>query len=300
MIMLEAEVLPGLIFRVETLDQLYKVRNGMSRLSSFLAGPFDAWAHHRSLTIEMTRREILGRYRGASFGLLWSLISPFLMLLVYTLAFGYILKSRWPGTSNNVADFSMLLFVGLIVHGFFAECLARSPSLIVSVPNLVKRIVFPLQVLPWVMVLSAMFHAFTNLLVFALINLLLRGEFHFTLFLMPLVLLPLMVGTLGLGWLLSSLSVYLRDIGQVTGVLATVTLFLSSAIVPLQALPEKYRVFFYLNPLTFIINQARNLAFWGAMPDWGELGLYLLGAMLFAYFGYAVFQKTRKGFADVL
>ena len=265
-----------------------------------MTGPFDAWLRYRGLTWQMAKRDVLGRYRGASFGLLWSLISPFLMLLIYTLAFGYLLKSRWPGTSGNIADFSMLLFIGLIVHGFFAECLNRAPILIVSSPNLVKRIVFPLQVLPWMMVLSALFHAIANSLVYVALNLALRGEFMPTVLLLPLVVLPLAVAALGVGWLLSSLSVFLRDIGQITGVLATAMLFLSSAIVPVDTLPDHYQWVFRLNPLTFIIDQAREVAFWGRMPDWAGLGLYAMGAVLFAYLGYAVFQKTRRGFADVL
>ncbi len=274
------------------------VQRGVSAFS--MAGPFDAWLHHRSLTLEMAKRDILGRYRGASFGLLWSLLSPFFMLLIYTLAFGYLLKSRWPGTSGNIADFAMLLSVGLIVHGFFAECLNRAPQLIVSNSNLVKRIVFPLQVLPWTMVLSALFHAFANFLVYVGLNLALRGEMVPTLPLLPLVMLPLAMAALGVGWLLASLSVFLRDIGQVTGLLATAMLFLSSAIVPVDTLPEHYQWVFRLNPLTFIIDQAREVAFWGRMPDWAGLGLYAVGATLFAYLGYAVFQKTRRGFADVL
>ena len=265
-----------------------------------LTGPFEAWLKHRSLTMEMTRRDVLGRYRGASFGLLWSLISPFLMLVIYTLAFGYVLKSRWPGTSGNIADFAMLLFMGLIVHGFFAECLNRSPLLIVGNSNLVKRIVFPLDVLPWTVMLSALFHAFTNSLVFVLLNLLLRGEAHPTALLLPLVFLPLAIGMLGLGWILSSISVFLRDISQVTGVLATALLFLSSAIIPVETLPDRYQTVFKLNPLTFIIDEARDVAFWGRMPDWLGLLWYALGALAFAYLGYAVFQKTRRGFADVL
>lgn len=273
-------------------------RNG-SRLAT-LVGPFDAWRLHRSLTLEMTKRDVLGRYRGASFGLLWSLISPFLMVAVYTLAFGYILKSRWPGTTGNMADFSMLLFMGLIVHGFFAEVLNRSPGLIVSNANLVKRIVFPLHVLPWVTVLSALFHALTSVLAFMVVNLLLRGEIMPTLPLLPLVLAPLALAALGVGWLLSSLSVFLRDIGQVTSVLSMALLFLSSAIVPVETLPPEYRLVFELNPLTFIIDQAREVAFWGRMPDWAGLGTYAAGALVFAWLGYAVFEKTRRGFADVL
>lgn len=265
-----------------------------------LTGPFSAWLRHRSLTVEMTRRDVLGRYRGASFGLLWSLISPFMMLVVYTLAFGYILKARWPGTTGNTADFSMLLFMGLIVHGFFAECLVRAPTLISGNPNLVKKIVFPLDILPWTLVLSAFFHAVMNMAVFAVLNLALRGELHAGLLLWPLVMVPMLFLALGTVWLLSSLSVFLRDIGQVTGVLATALLFLSSAIIPVETLPEQYQVIFRLNPLTFIIDQAREVAFWGRMPDWAGLGWYLIGALMFAYAGFAVFQKTRRGFADVL
>jgi lipopolysaccharide transport system permease protein len=150
------------------------------------------------------------------------------------------------------------------------------------------------------MVLSALFHACTNSLVFVLLNLIVRHEIHATLLLLPLVLLPLAIGLLGVGWLLSSLNVFLRDISQITGVVATAMLFLSSAIVPVSTLPQEYQFVFHLNPLTFIIDQARDVAFWGHMPDWAGLSRYTIGALVFAYLGYAVFQKTRRGFADVL
>jgi lipopolysaccharide transport system permease protein len=265
-----------------------------------LTGPFSAWMRHRSLTLELTRRDILGRYRGANFGLLWSLISPFLMLAVYTLAFGFILKARWPGTSGNTADFAMLLFLGLLTHGFYAECLVRSPSLITGNANLVKKIVFPLDVLPWTVVLSALFHTFTTALIFVVVNFVLRGEIQPEIILLPLVMAPLALVALGTVWLLSSLSVFLRDINQVTGVLATALLFLSSAIVPVETLPEGYQRVFEMNPLTFIIDQVREVAFWGRLPDWSGLGAYACAALIFAYAGFAVFQKTRRGFADVV
>lgn len=279
--------------------EVYK-RNAAHPVGRMLAGPFNAWLRHRSLVFEMTRRDVQGRYRGASFGLLWSLISPFLMLIVYTIAFGYILKARWPGTEGNNADFAMLLFLGLIVHGFFAECLTRAPTLILGNANLVKKIVFPLDVLPWTVVLSALFHAFTNVLVFIALNLLLRSEIHTTSLLLPIVFAPLALVALGTVWLLSALGVFIRDIGQITGVLATAMLFLSSAIVPVKTLPDRYQTVFHYNPLTFVIDQAREVAFFGASPDWSGLGLYAAGALAFAYAGFAVFQKTRRGFADVL
>lgn len=268
--------------------------------ASLVPGPFSAWFRHRSLLIELTRREILGRYRGASFGLAWSLLSPFLMLGVYTVAFGYVLKARWPGAGEGTADFALLLFIGLIVHGFFAECMTRAPALVAGNPNLVKKIVFPLEVLPWTLVLSAMFHALANAVVFAVLVLALRGELHATLALLPLVLVPLALVALGVASLVSCLSVFLRDIGQVVGVFSTALLFLSSAIVPVETLPAEYQALFRLNPLTFIIDQAREVAFWGRGPDWRGLGIYALAALAFAYAGHAVFQKTRRGFADVL
>lgn len=273
---------------------------GGSDLARRLSGPFAAWLRHRSLLLELTKREILGRYRGASFGLVWSLLSPFLMLGVYTVAFGYVLKARWPGAGDGAADFALLLFIGLITHGLLAECMTRAPALVAGNPNLVKKVVFPLEVLPWTLVLSAMFHALANAIVFAMLALAFRGELHATLAMLPLVLFPLALVALGVASLVSCLSVFLRDLGQVVGVAATALLFLSSAIVPVETLPADYQLLFRLNPLTFVIDQAREVAFWGRAPDWQGLAMYTLGALVFAYLAHAVFQKTRRGFADVL
>ncbi|GAA5070537.1 ABC transporter permease [Lysobacter panacisoli] len=255
---------------------------------------------NRSLVYELTRREILGRYRGASFGLLWSLISPFLMLLVYTLAFGFVMKSRWPGTSGSTGEFALILFAGLTIHGFFAECLTRSPQLIVANTNYVKRVVFPLDILVWSMTLSALFHLAMNTVVLLALQLAFKGQIHATSLLLPLVVLPLIVLTVGIGWFVSALGVFLRDINQVMGVVATAMLFLSSAIIPLDSIPEKYRWVFLMNPLTFIINQAREVVIWGRLPDWLGLALYSAVALVVAFAGHSLFQRMRRGFADVL
>ncbi|HEL3196722.1 TPA: ABC transporter permease [Stenotrophomonas maltophilia] len=273
---------------------------GRSARDRLLTGPFSALGVHRSLTREMTLRDIRGRYRGASFGLLWSLISPFMMLCVYTLAFGYILKSRWPGASGNMGEFAMILFAGLIVHGFFAEVLTRSPNLIVGNSNLVKRIIFPLHLLPWTAVLSALFHLAANTVVYLVISTLLLRDPHWTVVLLPLVMLPLVMLAVGVSWILSALGVYLRDVGQVMGVVSTAMLFLSSAIIPVSTLPAQFQFVFRINPLTFIIDQVREVAFWGRLPDWSGLGLYALMALAVMYLGFAFFEKARRGFADVL
>ncbi|HVJ62600.1 MAG TPA: ABC transporter permease [Tahibacter sp.] len=268
--------------------------------AAFVLEPFSAFGRHRSLTWELAKRDVLGRYRGASFGLLWSVLSPFLMLIVYTVAFGTILKSRWPQQVEGGVDFALILFVGLIVHGFFAECLSRAPNLVVGNPSYVKRVVFPLEILPWPMLLSAFFHAAMNFVVYALLHVVRFGSPPWTIVLAPVVLLPLALVGAGLGWLLSALGVYLRDIGQITGVVAAAMLFLSSALVPVETLTPAQRFVFELNPLTFIIDQTRDVALWGRQPDWSGLGLYTIGALAFCYVAYTVFRATRSGFADVL
>ncbi len=278
------------------------IDNRLARLSTLgvMSALVSAFTRNGSLTWEMTKRDVLGRYRGASLGLFWSLLAPFLMLLVYTLAFGGILKARWPEAEGSTAGFALILFVGLIVHGFFAECLMRSTNLVVGNPNYVKRIIFPLEILPWPMVLSALFHVAMNLAVFMVWHVVMYGALPWTIVLLPLVLTPLVVLALGVSWVLASLSVYFRDVGQITAPFATALLFLSSAIIPIDAVPADYRLLFELNPLTFIIDQARAVALWGEMPDWSGLAKYALASTIVAYLGCAWFQGTRRGFADVL
>ncbi|CAN5371429.1 ABC transporter permease [soil metagenome] len=266
----------------------------------WFAGPFSALGEHWNLTREMTQRDIQGRYRGTSFGLLWSLISPFMMLCVYTLAFGFVMKSRWPGASGDLGEFALILFIGLIVHGFFVECLTRAPSTIVGNVNLVKRIIFPLDLLGWSVVFSALFHFFANSLVFLLLGLLLLHHAPWQALLLPLVMLPLVFLAVGITWILAALGVFLRDLSQVMGIVSTALLFLSSAVVPVSTLPAEYQWAFRLNPLTFIIDQAREVAFWGRLPDWNGLAIYLVIALAVMYAGYLFFQKARRGFADVL
>jgi lipopolysaccharide transport system permease protein len=265
-----------------------------------LLGPFPAVVQHGSLIRELAKREILGRYRGANFGLLWALISPFLMLAVYTLAFGSILGSHWPSAQGKQQSFALILFVGLIVHGFLAECISQAPRLVAGNPSYVKKVVFPLEVLPWPMVLSALFHLLMNLIAYFVLALAFGQGIVWTIVLFPLVVLPLVILALGVSWALAALGVYFRDINQITGVLTTALLFTSTAIIPIGAIPENVRWLFVVNPLTFIIDQARNVAIWGTPPDWAGLALYLLVALLVCYAGNALFRLTRRGFADVI
>jgi lipopolysaccharide transport system permease protein len=186
------------------------------------------------------------------------------------------------------------------VHGLFAEVLNRGPSLILSNVNYVKKVVFPLEILPVITMGAALFHSLISLGVLLAVFVLFNGYLHWTSIFTPLVLLPLVILTLGLAWMLASLGVFLRDVGQTIGITTTVMLFLAPVFYPVTAVPEEFRPWLMVNPLTFIIEQAREVLIWGRLPDWTGLGTYTVVALATAWAGYAWFQKTRKGFADVL
>jgi lipopolysaccharide transport system permease protein len=256
---------------------------------------------NRQLIAQMTKREVLGRYQGSALGLVWSFLNPLFMLAVYTFVFSVVFKARWGlGGEESKTQFAVVLFVGMIVHGLFAEVLNRAPGLILSNVNYVKKVVFPLEILPVVSMGAALFHGLISLGVLLIAFVLFNGYLHWTAALAPLVLLPLVILTLGLAWMLASLGVFLRDVGQTIGIITTVMLFLTPVFYPITALPEEMRPWIMANPLTFIIEQAREVLIWGRLPDWLGLGVYTLVATVVAWAGYAWFQKTRKGFADVL
>ncbi len=255
---------------------------------------------NRDLVLQMTRRDIIGRYRGSVVGLLWSFVNPILMLSVYTFVFGVVLNARWGVDTGSKTEFATVLFAGLIVHSLFAECANRAPGLIVQNVNYVKKVVFPLEILPWVGMGSALFHAAMSVVVLFLFLLVLHFALPWTAVFLPLVLLPLVVFTMGVTWFLAAFGVYVRDVSQIVGILTTVLLFLSPIFYPASALPEGLRPYIFLNPLSFIIEQVRAVVIWGAWPDWSGLALYLALSALVAWLGFLWFQKTRRGFADVL
>ncbi len=255
---------------------------------------------NRNLIKAMVVREVAGRYRGSVMGILWSFFNPLLMLAVYTFVFSVVFKARWGTGSDSKIEFAMLLFAGLIVFRLFADCVNQAPDLILSNVNYVKKVVFPLEIFPWVALGAALFHALISLGVWLLAYLILFGLPHVTVLLLPLVLLSLLVFILGLTWGLASLGVYLRDVSQFIGIVTTVLMFLSPIFYPASALPEMYRRLLVINPLFPVIEQTREVLFFGKVPDFNVLAVYLLGATLVAWLGFAWFQKTRKGFADVL
>jgi lipopolysaccharide transport system permease protein len=257
---------------------------------------------NRQLIIQMTKREVVGRYKGSAMGLAWSFFNPVFMLVIYTFVFSDIFKSRWGGDAGNDSktQFAVILFVGMIVLNLFSEVLNRAPNMILSNVNYVKKVIFPIEILPVVAMGAALFHSLISLGVLLIAFALFNGYLHWTAILTPLVFLPLVILTTGIAWMLASLGVFLRDVGQTIGIITTVLMFLSPVFYPVTAVPERFRPFIMANPLTFIIEQAREVLIWGHLPNWFGLSIYTLVAVGIAWIGYMWFQKTRKGFADVL
>lgn len=257
---------------------------------------------NRHLIVQMTKREVAGRYKGSAMGLAWSFFNPVFMLIVYTFVFSEIFKSRWGGVGgdDSKTQYAVVLFVGLIVLNLFSEVVTRAPNMIVGNVNYVKKVVFPIEILPVVVMSAALFHGLVSLSVLLAAFTLFNGYLHWTVVFLPLVLLPLIVLTTGIGWILASLGVFLRDVGQSVIIVVSVLTFLSPVFYPVTAVPERFRPFLMANPLTFIIEQAREVVIWGHPPNWTGMGIYSIAAVIVAWTGYVWFQKTRKGFADVL
>jgi len=255
---------------------------------------------NQDLIKTLIKREVIGRYRGSVLGILWSFFNPVFMLTVYTFVFSVIFKARWNGGGDSKTEFALILFAGLMVFNLFAECVNRSPGLILSNVNYVKKVIFPLEILPLVSFGVASFHTAISFGVWLLFFLLFLGLPPITALLLPIIMLPLVLLTLGLSWFLASLGVYLRDVGQFIGITITALLFLSPIFYPVSGLPEEYQPFLLVNPLTPVIEQVRDILIWGKTPDWISFGGHLAASTVIAWLGFAWFQKTRKGFADVL
>lgn len=254
---------------------------------------------NRSLLRSLVIRDIETRYRGTMLGFLWVVVYPLMMLAVYAFVFGGVFNARW-GSGGDMKDFVLMLYCGLIVHAIFSETLTRSPSAILSNPSYVKKVVFPLELLPFSQLASAFFNTLVGLSLLCLFLLAQHHAIPFTALFLPVVLLPLLVLTAGLAWFLAALGVFFRDVGQMIGVAMSVLLFLSPVFYPATSAPKLAQKLIYLNPLTFPIEELRAVLILGNQPDWLHWAAYFLVALVVAMAGLWVFQKSRPAFADVI
>lgn len=263
---------------------------------------FAAFGEHRTLVKQLLVREINSRYRGSILGVIWSLITPILMLCIYTFVFKYIFNARWSVTSDDgsVLNFAMVLFLGLLIHGMIADILSRSPGMILENVNFVKKVIFPLETLAWVVLLSTLFNfviGFCLLLGFVYI------ELHYiplTTLLVPVILIPYMFMLLGISWLLAAFGVYVRDIQQLSGTLATLLLFLSPVFYSITILPETMQRLILFNPIAVIVEAFRSVVIYGQPPDYTMLSIYTIISFVVAFLGFSLFKRMSRGFADVV
>lgn len=252
---------------------------------------------HRYLLGQLIKRDVLLRYRGAYFGVLWVFLNPLIMLGIFTFVFGYIFQSRWPALGGGV-PFALNLYCGLIAFYIFGETVGRAPGAVRDYPNYVKKIIFPVEILPLVPMGAALIHALFNTTIL-LAALALSGNLNSTFILYPVLLLPLVLFSLGLAWFLSAWGVFLKDMSQIVPIFVQMFMFLSPVFYPSSAVPDLIKPVYTLNPLAPVI-EASRAALAGNAVDWYSwLTALALGSVVFVL-GQAFFKHSREEFADAL
>jgi lipopolysaccharide transport system permease protein len=258
--------------------------------------PADIW-HNRYLLGQLVKRDVLLRYRGAIFGVLWIFLSPLVMLAIFAFIFGHVFQARWPQQESGI-PFWLLLYSGLIAFNVFAETVSRAPTSVRGYPSFVKKIIFPVSILPIVPLGAALVHGGFNFLIL-IAALAWIGQLHAEILLFPLVIVPLLLLALGLSWFLAAWGVFIRDMTQIVPVFVQMLLFLSPVFYPVSAVPEMLRPIYQYNPLSIVIETTRAILAGQpvAMDTWG---IALISCLIAATLGYAFFQHSRDEFADVL
>lgn len=260
-----------------------------------------AIASHWSLLKQLVVRNIAVRYRGSMLGVLWSFAQPLLMLCVYTFVFSIVFTIRWGvDTSNSRSAFPMIMFCGMAMFTVFAESINMNSSIVVANSNFVKKVIFPLEILPLAQTVASFFLGMIWFVLLFIGTIFFFGKLSFTMLLLPLILVELFLFTLGVSYFVASLGVYVRDIPYVVGVILQILFFMTPIFYPIAAVPAKYRPILQINPLTTMIEEARKVFLYGQLPNWYFLGLSFLVSIIVCQLGVAWFNKTKKGFSDVL
>jgi len=255
---------------------------------------------NRKLLFMMAKRDVQLKYKGSILGVSWNIITPIIMLIIYTFVFSSIFKMRWSEVESSKYEFALILYIGILFYGVFADAINSMPRLISSNVNFVKKIVYPLETLAIVQVLVSLFNFTMGFIIWILAYILLFGWPPSTIFLIPLVILPFSIVLIGLGWFLSATGVFLRDTPHVTTIVTSTLMFLTPVFYPLAAVPEKYRILIYLNPLATVIESARSLMFWGEIPNILVIAVLWVSSFIIAILGLIWFQNIKGRFADVL
>ena len=257
---------------------------------------------HRELLRQLLIRNITARYRGSVLGLVWSFAHPLVMLAVYTFVFGVVFKARWgiEAFADNRAAFPLIMFCGMAVFNVFAESVNVSSSVVVNNPGYVKKVIFPLEFLPLCSVLTSLVFGLAWFFLLFLGALIFIGQPSWTMLLLPFTVLPVVFFASGLAWFVASLGVYLRDVPHLTAIATQILFFMTPIFYPISLVPEKMQWLLYLNPLSTVVEQTRQVFLYGQFPDPVSYCLVLFVSLVCFQLGLFWFIKTKKGFADVL
>jgi lipopolysaccharide transport system permease protein len=255
---------------------------------------------HRRLIRRLAIQQVRSRYAGSVLGVVWAVVHPIFLLAVFTFVFSVIFQARWGTEVHARGHFALVLFAGLLVYNLFQHCLIHAPMILVGRPSYVTKMVFPLDVLPWVTLAEAVFNAIVGFMVFFVLYGVILGVPPLTTLAVPVLLIPLMLFILGMMWVLAAAGVYVRDLAQVVNVVALVAMFLSPIFYPLEAIPDRFRVIILMSPLTIVITHVRGAVFDGVLPSPGGFVLSLAVGWCVAWFGFVCFCLLRRGFGDVV
>lgn len=248
---------------------------------------------------QLVARDIAQRHKGTVAGALWLVMQPLLMLAIYTVVFGLIFKPRWEGV-GDVWDYALMLFLGKIPYIFMLETVGRASSLIASHENYVKKVTFPVYLLPVTANCTSALVAMLSLVVWAAFCLLLRGYVPLELVLVPVLYVPMFLSLLGLSYIIAALGAYFRDVGQVVQPIVFSMMFLSPVFYPVELSPAWLRPVFKINPLTFPIEAAREMLLGAGSVRVADWTMQLIVSALVLAVGYWFFARVRPGFADVV
>jgi homopolymeric O-antigen transport system permease protein len=267
----------------------------------FVFSPLLILWHHRRLIGLLVKREIEAKYKGSLLGLLWMIAMPIAMLCIYTVVFGVIFESHWPDqTKEGITVTALYIYSGLILFTIFSENIGRAPGLVLENTSYVKKLVFPLEILPWVSIISSLVPAAVSFLVFFALYLATFGIPPWTALLLPVLVVPLVLIVVGLSWLLAALGVFFRDLRHAMGLVVMVVMFSAPLFFSLNAVPENMRPYLSINPMVIPLEASKNFLFRGSTAIPGNFWLYLAIAWAMAALGRYAFARLRWGFADVV
>lgn len=260
----------------------------------------DLW-RNRDLLWQFTVRNIELRHKGSYLGFIWSVLSPLLLLALYVYIFGYIFKGSFEeGPTETPLDYALGLFTGLAILQMMAEVIAVSPMIFVAQPNFVKKVVFPLEILPAASVGSSIFHFLISTVLVAVGVATVGPGLSWSALWLPVILLPVILIALGLSWLISSLGVFFRDIGQVTPVLIPMLMYSSAVFFPAKIITGFAWSILRFNPLLHATGLSRDALLWHHPMNFRELGYLYVSGIATLWLGYFAFRKMQPAFADVL